>query len=146
MTPKPTNYEKLKEKLIYPLLVIGVAAIIGMLWAVKVDVEIIKEKENQASKTDQVRTELVQQALDMSKKNNIILNTKADESTNEFAHKQIIVQLDDVSEQLHKVIMRIYGVVNKPDTTYLMPLLDSVICTAKLPIIIKHKKKHNGNI
>ena len=144
MTPRPTQFDGFKEKMFWVIIstiAAGTVSMIGILWGLTVDVGIIKSKEAQSTKSDVIRTDLVRQALEMSIKNNIILNTKADGVKNEAEHKQIIVQLDGMTDQLHRVIMKMYGEIVSPDTTYIVPILDSIIYTQKLPVILRHKKR-----
>lgn len=99
MTPRPTTYEGLKEKLFWWTLGsigTGIIAMVGMVWGLTVDIKIIQHDRE----TD---TKLLETTVEMSTMNNSILSKKADDSTNRIQHNTIMVKMDSLKIDFDKL-------------------------------------------
>jgi hypothetical protein len=141
MTRSPVQYEGFKEKLFWIIvsaIVTGVIAIVSMVWGLLVDVRVIQVKNEQ-------QAIVVEKTWEKANENNIILSRKADQIPNELEHKQIIVQLDGLSEQLRRIVLRVYGETIKEDTLYLLASVDTIVPTIQFPIVLKAPVKKITN-
>ena len=109
MTPKPTSYEGLKEKLFWVIIsaiITGVIAMVGMVWGLTFDVKLLQ--------ADGQRREVLQEKTwEIATKNNEILSLKADDSSNREQHHILIQKIDCLKIDIDKFAKRkpVYGLI-----------------------------------